>query len=79
MNATGGRRRSPVLIASCPWHSSPVDNDADPVPTASDYDDERVVILARDTPTEFLPMLEAIAHGDFAAAGIVDQDAKRAE
>ncbi len=66
-------------MASRSWQSSPVDTDADPVPTGPDYDDERVVIVARDTPMAFLPMLEAIARGDFAAARIVDQDAVRAE
>lgn len=38
---------------------------------------ERSVFLAKDTPEEFLGQLEAIAKGDFAAAGVTEGDDRR--
>jgi hypothetical protein len=40
---------------------------------------ERSVFLAKDTPDEFLPALEAIAAGDFDKAGIGDEPDHRVE
>jgi hypothetical protein len=37
---------------------------------ASNPDGDRIVFLAKDTPPEFLDQLEAIAAGNFAAAGL---------
>jgi hypothetical protein len=44
-----------------------------------DKREDRIVFLACDTPSEFLPMIEALASGDFAAVGIADQRDQRAD
>jgi hypothetical protein len=42
--------------------------------------DRRQVFLAKDTPAEFIPLLEALAAGNFAAAGVIECDeAQRAD
>ncbi len=40
---------------------------------------DRIVFLAKDTPPEFLEQLEAIAAGDFAAAGLEATENERAD
>ena len=46
---------------------------------ASNLERDRVVFLAKDTPPEFLKQLEAIAAGDFAAAGLEVTEDERAD
>lgn len=45
----------------------------------SEEPNEWLVFLAKDTPAEFIPQLEALAAGDFAKAGVANSEDERAE
>ena len=51
-------------------------NPSEPDPAS---ENDRIVFLAKDTPPEFLQQLEAIAAGDFAAAGLTASEDELAE
>jgi hypothetical protein len=73
------RRRSPVFSVPRMWQTGGMTDSSrqeDGVPP----NDRRQVFLAKDTPAEFIPLLEALAAGDFAAAGVIERDeAQRAD